>query len=73
MHRNAEGLGGFQESRDVLHALECHFAFVDFLDGSWLEGVGQLAEDHAVLENFEEVVHVSRNVYGLTGDFLDPF
>lgn len=73
LYGNTEGLCCIQESWNVLHALECHFAFVNFLDGSWLKSIGQLAQDDSVLKDFEEVVHISRGVDWFSSDLLDPF
>lgn len=69
---DTEVLGAREEGRDVLHALEGHFAVVDLLDGAGLQGVGQLAQDDAILEHLEEVVGVAGCVNGLLGDGLDP-
>lgn len=62
-----------QERRNVFHALEGHCALVDFLDGSGFQRVDELAEENAVLQDLEEVVHVAAGVDRLASDFLDPF
>lgn len=57
---------------DILHALEGHFALVDALHGASLQAVDQPAEQGAVLEHLEEVLHVSGCADVLLGDLLDP-
>lgn len=70
---HAELLRTLQEGRDVLHALERHLAGVDLLHRSGFDRVGQVTQQHAVLEHLVEVVHLAGCVDRFAGDLLDPF
>lgn len=69
----AKLLRTLQEGRDVLHALERHLAGVDLLHRSGFDRVGQVTQQHAVLEHLVEVVHLAGCVDRFAGDLLDPF
>lgn len=70
---HAKLLRTLQEGRNVLHALERHLAGVDLLHRSGFDRVGQVTQQHAVLEHLVEVVHLAGCVDRLAGDLLDPF
>lgn len=70
---HAKLLRTLQEGRDVLHALERHLAGVDLLHRSGFDRVGQVTQQHAVLEHLVEVVHLAGCVDRFAGDLLDPF
>lgn len=70
---DAELFRTLQEGGNVLHALKRHLAGVDLLHRTGVDRVGQVAQDHAVLEHLVEIVHLTGGVDRLARHLLDPF
>ena len=65
-------LGPLDEGIDVLHGSKVGDWLLDLLDGSWLDGVGGLAEEGSILKKTEEVVTVSSSADVFSRELLDP-